>query len=98
MSDQVPIENQQQIPDQIQIDPTTTNNNDDGQDYSNKMEQVEQEAAKLREQLQAESTNNGVSFLTDEQKEILIQDLYILVMLIMVLFQLNYNNIFQVLV
>lgn len=68
MSDQVPIENQQQIPDQIQIDPTTTNNNDDGQDYSNKMEQVEQEAAKLREQLQAESTNNGVSFLTDEQK------------------------------
>lgn len=64
MSDQVPIENQQ-IADQIQVDQTTTT---DGQDYSAKMEQYEQEAARLKEQLHAESASSGLSFPTDEQK------------------------------
>ncbi|CAX40598.1 cytoplasmic RNA-binding protein, putative [Candida dubliniensis CD36] len=57
MSDQIPVENQQVLP-------------ENAEEVKNKMEQMEQEAAKLRElhsQLSAESTN-GITHPTDEEK------------------------------
>ncbi|RCK65608.1 Embryonic polyadenylate-binding protein 2 [Candida viswanathii] len=64
MSDQVPIEHQL-VPDQIQVDAEAANQ---GKDFSHEMEQAEQQAAKLRQELHSESSTNGLSFPTDEQK------------------------------